>query len=201
MYAAASLLAVFKAPWFRLTQSDSSNIYFGSIVIMLLLWSLNAGILPGLNFHFLGITAACLMFGWELAFLAIQLILAILILEGRGSWETLPINALLLGAIPAGFTHILLRFSQRYIPKNYFIYIFINSFLAAITGMLLTGTLLHWVLADASYSTSQLDNLYLVFLMAAVPEGTLNGMTMSILVIYKPAWVTTFRDEMYLARK
>lgn len=201
VYAAITLLAVVRAPWFRLRQSDSSNTYFGAIVTLLLLWSLNAGILPGVGFHFLGITAACLMFGWEFAFLAVQLLLAILIAEGRGSWETLAINALFLGAVPAGITHGLLRLTQRYLPRNYFVYIFINTFFAAITGMLVIGALIYGLMAETSYATSQLGNLYLVFFMAAIPEGTLNGMMISILVIYKPGWVTTFRDEIYLVRK
>lgn len=201
VYAAITLLAVVGAPWFRLRQSDAYNPYFGAIVTLLLLWSLNADILPGVSFHFLGITAACLMFGWEFAFLAVQFVLVILISEGRGSWETLAINALLLGALPAGLTHGLLRLSQRYLPRNYFIYIFINAFLAAITGMLLTGTLIYGLMTATRYATSQLENLYLVFFMAAIPEGTLNGMMMSILVIYKPGWVTTFRDAIYLTRR
>ena len=201
IYGMATALAVIKAPWFRLRQSDSSNTFFGAIVTLLLLWLLNAGMLPGLGFHFLGITAACLMFGWEFAFLIVQLLHAILIIDGRGSWETLAINSLLLGALPAGVTHGMLRLSQQFLPRNYFVYIFINSFLAAITGMLLIGATIYWLMSVVHYNTSQLENIFLVFFMAAIPEGTLNGMVISILVIYKPGWVTTFRDRIYLASK
>ena len=77
----------------------------------------------------------------------------------------------------------------------------LGPFLAAIAGMLLVGAMAYLLMASSSYNLNQLENFSLVFLMAAIPEGTLNGMMMSILVIYKPQWVTTFRDETYLSRK
>lgn len=202
LYTGCTLLAVIRAAWFRLGQSDSSNIYFGTIVVLLLLWSINAEILPGQGFHFLAVTTMTLMFGWEFAFLAVQVVIAVLILEGRGSWETFALNALLLGALPAIFTQGLLHLSRRFLPRNYFVYIFINAFLAATAGILLIG-LATWLLllANTVYRPDQLENFLLVFAMAAIPEGTLNGMTMSILVVYKPGWVTTFRDEVYFYKK
>jgi uncharacterized membrane protein len=34
--------------------------------------------------------------------------------------------------------------------------------------------------------------------MLAFPEGTLNGIAITMMVVYKPEWVATFYDKLYL---
>ena len=64
------------APWPRLRDGHQLNALFGAAVILTLLWSLNAGVYPGLNLHLLGAMATTLIFGPQLALVVLALALA-----------------------------------------------------------------------------------------------------------------------------
>ncbi len=193
-------LAAWHAPWQRLLERDSAHVYFGAVVLLLVLWNLKAGVLPGQEFHFLGAATLCLMFGWPFALLAVDLLVLGSTLYGNGAWETFALNVLVMGALPIGLVHALLRLSQRHLPHNFFIYIFLNAFWAAVFGVLLAGfTTYALLLASGAYDADQLRQGYLPFLLlVALPEGTLNGIAMTALVAYRPQWVATFHDRWYL---
>lgn len=203
VYLLLTLLAIWRAPWFKLLERDSANVYFGAIVVLLVFWHLKAGVAPGQSFHFLGASAAALMFGWEFSFIAIQIVILSTLYDGRGSWETFAINSLIMGAIPALVTHNLRRLAQAKLPHNLFIYLFLNSFFAAALGVVLAGLTAYTVLATSgAYTISELNRNYLPFLLLlALPEGTLNGIAMTVMVVFKPTWVATFSDKMYLSKR
>ena len=203
LYALLTSIAVVRAPWYKLLERDSANVYFATIVILLAFWNLKAGVSPGQSFHFLGASAATLMFGWEFAFLAVQLLVLAMTLDGRGGWETYALNVLILGAIPTLVTHNLRRFAQSRLPPNLFIYIFLNCFFAASLGVLAAGLTSYGILIGSdAYSVAEMNQNYLPFLLLlALPEGTLNGIAMTVMIVYKPAWVSTFSDRMYLSKR
>ena len=45
------------------------------------------------------------------------------------------------------------------------------------------------------------DNYLILISLMLFPEAMLNGMTMTLLIIYKPTWVYTFYDKHYLQNK
>ncbi len=200
-------LALFQANWSRLRESDSSNIYFAIIAILFVIWNMRATLGDGESLHLLGVSLACLMFGWEFAFIAIQLILLLTVIttpgfDILGGWPAFATNALLHGLIPAGFTYGILRLSQKFLPLNYFVYFFLNTFFATIAGILLI-TAVVWLLFIAGIFNSgySIREFTPVMLILSFPEGMLTGMLITVFVVYKPEWVTTFRDEVYLQRR
>jgi uncharacterized membrane protein len=203
LFAVIAFHALRSAPWARIFERDSANVYFGCIVLLLIFWHLTAGVYPGLSFHFLGATLACLMFGWQFAFIAIQILILLTTFNGHGGWSSFAINGLLLGSIPVLTTHFLLTFAQQKLPHNFFIYIFINGFFAALLGILLAGLTAYAVLLHSeAYTATQLQQNYLPFLLLlALPEGTLNGIGITLMVVYFPSWVASFSDEMYLYKR
>ena len=68
---------------------------------------------------------------------------------------------------------------------------------------MLTGAVLYYLLMHSHTPLSQQmqADYLIVLLMTAIPEGTINGMTITSLIAYKPQWVTTFRDNIYLSKK
>ena len=72
VYAVLLMAALLTAPWPKLLDKDASNIYFGAVAMVSVLWILRAGIEPGFNYHLLGVTALCLMFDWQFAVLAVS---------------------------------------------------------------------------------------------------------------------------------
>jgi len=191
--------AALTAPWGKLLDKEGSNIYFGAVAFIAVVWILRAGIEPGHNYHLLGATALCLMFGWQFALMAVSLVLVITTWQGPAGWETFAVNALVMGAVPVLFTRFMLYACQRWLPHNFFIYVFINAFLTGALSMLLCGYAASAVLAMADYmqATSYLQVIPLLMF----GEAFLNGMLMILLVAYKPQWVSTFHDRWYLDGK
>ena len=58
-----------------LNNKPGQHVYFGAMVMLLLLWGLKAGVSPGLGFHHLGAMLFTLMFGWPLAIFGLATIL------------------------------------------------------------------------------------------------------------------------------
>lgn len=201
-----TVMAIYFAPWYRLAQRDSAQIFFVVVLGLFLLWKMHAGTGGAENLHFLGASLASLMFGWEFAFIAVQLVY-LMILASRPEiamftgWHAFASNVLLLGVIPAGLTHIVLRIVQKYLPANYFIYFFINTFFTTIAGILLISAVI-WILnLTGGLVMGHVLDEYLPFMMLmAFPEGVFTGMLIAAFVMFKPEWVTTFRDEVYLKR-
>lgn len=203
LFAIVTLAAVLTAPWFKIKESSSLHVFLGAVVFLLLLWSMRAGIQPGLNFHLLGTTALTLMFGWQFAWFAIILIVTGTTLNGAAGWEVLPLNVLLMGGVPILVTQTLLYLAQRFLPHNFFIYIFLNSFLAAgLSSLAVAFTAYSFYRYSGLYPIEILNQQFLPFmLLIALPESTLNGITMTGTVVYKPEWVASFHDRWYLHKK
>jgi uncharacterized membrane protein len=191
--------AALTAPWGKLLDKEGSNIYFGAVAFIAVVWILRAGIEPGHNYHLLGATALCLMFGWQFALMAVSLVLVITTWQGPAGWETFAVNALVMGAVPVLFTRFMLYACQRWLPHNFFIYVFINAFLTGALSMLLCGYAASAVLAMADYMPASSYLQVIPLLMFG--EAFLNGMLMILLVAYKPRWVATFHDHWYLDGK
>lgn len=198
VYGLLLMASLLTAPWPKLTDNEGSNIYFGAIACTALIWILRAGIEPGYNYHLLGMTALCLMFEWQFALLAASLVLVITTWQGPAAWEAFALNALVMGAVPVLSTRALLYASQRWLPHNFFIYIFLNAFFAGALAMLLSGLAAAGILALAG---SAKDSYLQVIPLLMFGEAFLNGLAMILLVAYKPRWVATFHDRWYLQGK
>lgn len=194
------MLALVRAPWFHLRDPQAGNIWMGASVAVLLLWTLNGGIAEGMGFHLLAVTILTLMFGWQFALISIALILVGAGLNHDCGWETFGWNGLLMGVVPVAVTTAVLRSAERWLPPNYFVYIFVGAFLGGILSMAAVGLSTSLLLnLSGVYDWSQLRDSYLpIFLLLMMPEGFLAGMLMSMMVVYRPQWVSSFDDNRYL---
>lgn len=194
-------LAARYAPWPVLRRTETLNVFLGTCVGLSVLWSLRAGISPGLNFHLLGVTLLTLMFGWPLAVVGSTLVLLIITLNGAGGWDTFALNALLMGVLPASISLGVLRLAERSLPPNFFVYVMVNAFFTGTLTMIATTLLAAGLFVlSGTYSLAQLGYEYLPFLLLMIfPEGLLNGGLMTMLVGLRPQWVATFDDARYIS--
>jgi uncharacterized membrane protein len=191
------------APWRKLLDRGNSNVFFGALVSMLLLWVLRTEMEQGLVFHLSAMTALTLMFGWSMAIIGGSIVLAGVTLFGLGDWGGFFPSLIVEVILPASLTWLSLLLVRALLPKNFFIYVFINAFFtggaAAVLSALVTALLLVY---GSSYSWETLSHSYLpYFPLMFFPEAVLNGWIMTILVGLKPEWVFSFRDEEYLHGK
>lgn len=197
------VLTLRRAPWSRLQEIDILNVFMGAAVTLLMVWSIKAGIKPGLNFHMLGSTLLTLMFGPWLALAVLALVLCTVTFMSVSGWASIGANFLLMAALPVILSHAIFRVSDRRLPNHIFVYIFVNGFigagLAMITCGLTAATLLRIV---GTYTEVYLGSQYLPFLiLMGWSEAMLTGMAVTLMVVYRPHWVSTFSDERYLKPK
>jgi uncharacterized membrane protein len=203
LYLPLLLLALLTAPWSKIADNEASHVYFGAVVMLTVLWLLRGGIQPGLGVHLLGVTSLVLMFEWQFALMAVSLVLAFATWSGPAGWEAFAVNALVMGAVPVLFTRAFLYACQRWLPHNFFIYVFVNAFLAGALSILLAGlaSALVQQSAGAHPPESIGANFLMILPMLMFGEGFLNGAAMSLVVAYRPQWVATFHDHWYLHGK
>jgi len=203
VYVVLLLIALRQADWLRLWRADQLNLFVIACLALVGLWSLRAGISPGLALHYLGVTAFTLLFGWGLAMIGVSAALVGMMLLWQGEWSAFAVNALVVGAVPVLVTVVVHRLAQRYLPAHFFIYLYINAFLAGALAMLASVLLAAALLAlSGAYSLPRMGYEYLAYLpLLVLPEAILNGIVMTAFVVLKPEVVATFDDEFYLKNR
>ncbi|MGE5758421.1 MAG: energy-coupling factor ABC transporter permease, partial [Sideroxydans sp.] len=126
------------APWRTVLNNGTMvNALVGLLIGAFVFWQFNAGIRPGFNFHILGSTLFVLMFGWQVATVAITLVMLATWIRADVGLITLGVNGLLMIAIPVLFSEWMLRFSKRHLPKNLFLFVLLDGFVCAALGIML----------------------------------------------------------------
>ena len=195
--------SVWRAPWLRLKDADLFNVWLGMIVLLTLVWSMKAGVKPGLSMHLLGATVFTLSFGPHLAFVGLSLVLLGICLNGGFDFFAYAINALLMAGVGILVTQVMYRIVVRCLPRNFFIYVFVNGFFTAALSVLGVGVVATLLMVVAgAYDMEYLASEYLpYFLLLGFSEAWLSGMLITLFVIYRPNWIVTFDDASYLANK
>lgn len=202
-FALLFIQAVRHGAWRRFGNKELLHVLLGSCVLLLLTWSLKAGIKPGLTFHLLGGTLFMLMYGWEVAFVAISLVLVGNVINGLIAWQAFAINALVMGALPVLVTHTVYRLAVWYLPHHFFVYILVNAFFCAGLVMALTVATASLLLVGfGSYSISTMMRDYLPYVpLMMFGEGFMTGMLVTGMALMKPQWLITFDERRYIAGK
>lgn len=196
----AALEVARRAPWRRLAEGSTSHVWFGAIVALSLLWTLQAGVRPGLTLHLLGATALTLMFGFRLAFLGLLAVLAITTLKGGAGWQAFALNGLLGALLPCAVAAAVLALVERLLPRHLFVYLFVAAFANAALTLAVTALASAAVLWLAAVYEGRvlLDDYLPYWLLVGFSEAWLTGALITLFVVYLPSWVSTFDDERYL---
>jgi uncharacterized membrane protein len=200
VYALLLFAAVRRASWQTMKDESQLHVFLGTCVLLMPLWLIKAPILPGLDYHYLGATLMTLMFGWRLAIVGMSVVLAGAVLNGNLDWASYPLNTLVMGAVPVAVSHAILRAVERWLPPNYFIYVFAAAYggaALALTGAVLTAVAALWL--GGVYSFTQIaDKYFPLIVLLVVPEAFITGIVIALLVALRPQWVSTFDDNRYL---
>lgn len=186
--------------WRGLADQSRFNQWLANCVLLTLVWSMKAGVLPGLNLHLLGAMVFTLQFGAPLALLGSCLTLAGITLNGATGWQGFGLNALLMGAVPVGISALLVFMGQRILPKNIFVFIFAHGFFgsaAVVVGTGAVASVLFW-LSGAYPLATLLDDYLPYFILLGFSEAWIAGMLVTLMVVYRPQWLVSFDDRQYL---
>jgi uncharacterized membrane protein len=196
--------AVHGAPWKAwLASRERQWVWFASMTVLLVVWSMKAGITPGLSVRFLLVSALTLMHGWHLAVVACALVLAVLTFVGGAEWASFGTNLLCSALVPALFTAWLHEVVHDRLPRNYFVYFFVTGFFGAALAFNLAGLARVALIAlSGTLETAHVGAEYFAILpLMSFGEAVANGMLLGMAVVYRAGWVMSFDDRLYLSQR
>ena len=194
--------AIRSAPWqVFLARSTGQHVFAGASLCLFLMWNFAIEVRPALGFHFLGVTAYTLMFGWSLGVIGTSLVM-VAVTFTAGDWSALALNALLIGVLPVSVSYGVYALVHLHLPRHLLIYIFLCTFFnAMLAASVVVLALVVLLIATDTYSFRRISSDYLPFIpLYPFPEGLLNGMTITALIGVRPDWLKTYDDEIYLKR-
>jgi uncharacterized membrane protein len=200
----ALAVALCSAPWTAwLGDGERQWVWLGSMALLVIVWSMKAGISPGLSVRFLLVTALTLMHGWQLAIVAGALVLVVLSVVGIADWQLYGANLLCMAVVPALFTAWFHEQVHARLPHNYFIYFFVTTFLGAALGFNLAGLVrVGLMAASGTLDAARAGPEYFAILpFMSFGEAVVNGTIVGMAVVYRPRWVMSFDDRLYLRRR
>lgn len=192
--------ALFAQPWKEHVDTRVLTVLPAFVVGLTLLWVVKAGLIEGLEVHVLGITALTLMFGTRLSILAISGLYALLAVLGKVDWAVFGWNVVLVGVLQILLAAHIHRFIYQRFPQNYFVFVFLSSFLngalvITFTMLLLVGFM--WL--TSAYPPELIQSQFLQLTPLLIfPEAFVNGGLMAVMVIYRPQWVSGFDQNRYM---
>ncbi|WP_018690990.1 energy-coupling factor ABC transporter permease [Algicola sagamiensis] len=199
------LLLVFQSarqlPIGRMIQDTAyQHRIFACIFFLGFMWSLRASVLDGLSVHLVCLTAATLIFNWRVATVISFFALLAQTVFGVQSWAMLGVNGILGCLFPIWFSYVVFVVIYNYLPRHFFIYVFLCCFLTAGISIILTMFSYSFLFAaNDIYSWEQILQGYLYFsALVWFPEATMNGMAITLMITYRPEWVATFYEKEYL---
>ena len=145
-----------------------------------------------------GAALLVLLAGWPLTVLLLLPVAGVLwALGGMGAAEALH-RLVWLGLVPATLAMALGAGVRRWLPGHLFIYIMGRGFFVTWAAAAGAGALALRVTAQP-VGTS-LDDLLLARCLTASGEAFLTGMLTAIFVAFRPQWLATYSDQLYLPR-
>lgn len=180
----------------RIALPDRARLHrlLAAAALVAALWGVRAELPAGFALHFLGATLMYLMFGAPLALAGMALAAGLACALGPGDWLALPALWLADGAVPVACAFAAHRVIERYAPPNLFVYVFGAAFAGA--GLSMFASLAaHRLLGEG------VEPFVALGLLLGFGEAFLTGALVTLLVVYRHEWVSTFDDSRYLARR
>lgn len=198
---AIALIAVAAAavmrPWRALDGSGPPWPWLAWWAAMPMTWGVDHFVANNVVQPLSGAPLLLLMAGWPLTMLALVPVALITTLLSHMPWELGLHRFVWLGVMPATLMMLFGVGVRRLLPHHLFVYIFGRGFFSA----LLAGTLASWAamaLDGTASSTLAVGDLMLGRWLAAWGDAFLTGMIVAIFVAFRPEWLATYSDRIYL---
>lgn len=164
-----------------------------------LLWSLDAITHMPLLQPLSGACVLLLMLGWPLTVLMLVPVTALIALLADVTLLDAVHCSVWLGLVPATLALLLGALLRRWLPHHLFVYILGRGFFATAAAVAGAGMLA--ALLFGTPPTLNLADVLLARTLAAFGDAFLTGMLVAIFVAFKPEWLATYTDRLYLPRE
>jgi uncharacterized membrane protein len=195
---AALLLALALKPWRVAAAAPPAWPALACWALMPLLWSLDRVAGTPLLQPLSGAGLLLLMLGWPLTVLALLPVTALTVLMAGLDLPDALHRTVWLGLVPATVALGLGAAVRRWLPQHLFIYILGRGFFGTALSVASAG-----VLAALLFGVPPELNLPDVMLargLTAFGDAFITGMLVAIFVAFRPEWLATYADRIYLPR-
>lgn len=195
---AALAAALALQPWRALTGGAPPWPALAWWALMPLLWSADRlSAIPVLQ-PLAGSCLLMLMLGWPLAVLMLVPVAAVTwLLGGLAPLEALD-RFVWLGVVPVTLAMLIGAGLRRWLPHHLFVYILGRGFFATALAVAAAGAMAS-LLHTAPVGLSG-DDLLLARWLFAWGDAFITGMLVAIFVAFRPQWLATYADRIYLPR-
>ncbi len=190
-------LALALRPWRALHEQSLPWPVMAWWALLPLLWSADRSSAVTVLQPLSGVCLLLLTLGWPLTVLMVVPIAAALLLTGMPAAEALH-RGVWLGLVPATLALGLGAALRRWLPNHLFVYILGRGFLVTALAVGGAGVLSVWLFGTPPGLTA--DDLMLARGLTAWGDAFLTGMMAAIFVAFRPSWLATYADRIYLPR-
>jgi uncharacterized membrane protein len=192
----AVALALLLCPWRALPPGGPPWPWWAWWLLMSALWGADCHLAAPVAQPLSGACLLLLMVGWPLTVLALLPVAVVTVLTTGLPWAEGLHRLVWLGLVPAtlalGFGAAL----RRWLPHHLFVYILGRGFFATAASTGLAGAASAF--AHALPGGLAFTDLALARLLAAWGDAFLCGMFVAIFVAFRPHWLATYADRLYL---
>ena len=194
--AGALLVALALRPWRMLANAALISPWLATLVILPWLWALPRLQAMPLQLPWSGACLAVLMLGWPLAVPTLCLAAALSALVAATDAAGLLHMAAWLGVAPATLAAALGAALRRWVHRHPFVYILGRAFLGTAACVFAAGALAQWSGHELAHVDPGLSLVALALMAAG--EAFITGMLAAVLVAFRPEWLATWSDRLYL---
>ena len=189
------------ADWKRLNAPGAFSAWCFTIIVLPMLWRFSVPIDGGgAALHLAGMPIFVLMFGRRLAMTGISLSVLAYTLAFDGVWANLGVNLILLAVVPAYFGDAVMRATERFLPHHLFVYLLGNGFFGSLLMRATVGLVSLGTYQSLGGAPVGIDTVAYMLLLSW-GEAFLTGFLLTVFTVYRPEWVLTFDDKVYLGGK
>ena len=193
--AAAFVLALALRPWRAAVPPWPALAWWA---LMPLLWNTDRLSAQPLLQPLAGSCLLMLMLGWPLAVLMLLPVAGVgWLLGGGGDAEALH-RLVWLGLVPITLAMGIGAGLRRWLPQHLFVYILGRGFFATAIAVSAAGVLSVWLHGVPAGLSA--DDVMLARALVGSGDAVITGMLVAIFVAFRPHWLATYADRIYLPR-
>ena len=191
-------LALALRPWRMLAGGRLLTPLAATLALLPWLWALPFLHAMPLQLQWSGACLVLLMLGWPLAIPALCASAVLAALIASLDWSHAVSMAVWLGVVPATLALVIGAAIRRYVGTHPFVYLIGRAFLGSVLALFLAGMLRQWTGQALPGVGSGLS--LVAHWLTAWGDAFVTGMLSSIFVVYRPQWLATWSDTLFLPR-
>jgi len=183
-------------PWRMLIGTELLTPLLATLVLLPWLWALPSLHHMPLQLHWSGAPLVTLMLGWPLAVLTLTGVGMITLLISATSVDAATALIVWQGLLPATFVLLLGAALRRWVSHHPFVYVLGRGFLGSVLCIFAASLLTQWTGHELPNVGTGLS--LVGFWLMAWGDAFVTGMLCAIFVAYRPQWLATWSDNLYL---